>query len=679
MVTVEAINEQSAHLGAVKRLWRAHSDTLGFLPDGAFKDYARERHILVALNGSICVGYLLYRVVRDRVTIAHFCITPECRKQGTARALIKHLVGSTKRYRGISLSCRRDFDANETWPRLGFHVIGEMPGRASEGSELVRWWYDYGHPDMFTIGSEPGALEVAIDSNVFLDLMDSRDEESQGLLADWLRPLVTLCYTAELLNEIDRNKDSATRKKRTGEAQQFTMLQCAPEAFQNADHLLRPLFPSFCNPQDESDFRHLVRAVAAEADAFVTRDGKLLERADEIFQVCGLSVVRPAELIGRIDIIEHERDYQRNFVAGTRQVVQERMNSTDDAILAAIQCSGEQRRTLAATLNRYLASPQRCRCQKIMSNDGATLAVIVVEHDAGVDRVPLLRICAKRQAGTLARAVLTGLIRKAVQTDRHAVFVTDSTISESIQTACSDVGFLPVEGGRLKLVLSGWCTIDEAAASIGWVDTNIDDLKAALPMARTDANVASHLEHLVWPARLADAALPCFIVPIRPQFAEHLFDERLASGSLLGADVDLALNPESAYYRAAKPAVLTCPARVLWYVSESDSYVGTKSIRACSRLVEVLVDRPKRLYSRFRRLGVYEWSHVRETARGDVDKEIMALRFDDSELLRPVPWATFQGILKANGINSNLQSPVSIPASVFGEIYAAAFDSPKVR
>ena len=38
--TVIAIDDRSPHLEVVKKLWRVNSDTLGFLPDGAFDDYA---------------------------------------------------------------------------------------------------------------------------------------------------------------------------------------------------------------------------------------------------------------------------------------------------------------------------------------------------------------------------------------------------------------------------------------------------------------------------------------------------------------------------------------------------------------------------------------------------------------------------------------------------------------
>ncbi len=102
------------------------------------------------------------------------------------------------------------------------------------------------------------------------------------------------------------------------------------------------------------------------------------------------------------------------------------------------------------------------------------------------------------------------------------------------------------------------------------------------------------------------------------------------------------------------------------------------AIRACSRLVEVVKDTPKRLYARFRRLGVYEWEHVLETADGDLHKPIMAIRFDDSEALPPIPWDNFQSVLKSNGIETTLQSPVAIPHAVFGTLYTATFDSSEV-
>jgi GNAT superfamily N-acetyltransferase/predicted nucleic acid-binding protein len=680
MVIIDTIDDNSPHLEAVKKLWGLHRGTLGFLPAGAFDQHARDRHIIVALNGADCVGYILYRTPRQRVAITHFCVAEHARKKGVARAMLDRLIKTTKHCRGIVLSCRRDYEAaSKAWPRLGFHAASERPGRAAVASELVRWELDYNQPDLFSNIDEPASLEAAIDSNVFLDLVEHRSDETEGLRADWLRPLLKLCYTRELLNDVNQHQSADTRKKRRADAQQFKLLQCTPEEYQKAEQALKPLFPNLSKVRDESDFRHLVRAVACEADAFITRDRSLLDRADEVFNVCGLPVERPVELIGRIDIIEHERDYQRNFVAGTRQIVRERVSCADAELIMAIQAKDEKQNMLAASLNTYLADPQCAQCHKFSEVDGTILAAFVIERKSGIDRVPILRICAKRQGRTLARSILTSIVRQAVQDGSNAVLVSETALSDTVHEACADLGFIPIVSGRLKLVLSGWSSITETAARLTWADPKIDELKSALPSARTDPIAASQIEHILWPAKLIDAALPCFIVPIRPQFAEHLFDERLASGSLFGADVDLALNTESAYYRAAKPAIVSCPARVLWYVSENAKYAGSKAIRACSRLVEVATDTPKELYKRFRRLGVYEWAHVRETANGDVNKKIMAFRFDDSELLQPVPWDDFQKILRSHSISTTLQSPVKITTLAFHEIHAASLNPSEAR
>ena len=89
-------------------------------------------------------------------------------------------------------------------------------------------------------------------------------------------------------------------------------------------------------------------------------------------------------------------------------------------------------------------------------------------------------------------------------------------------------------------------------------------------------------------------------------------------------------------------------------------------------MVELVVDAPEALYSRFKRLGVYEKRDVLAIAKGDPAKEVMAFRFDDTELLRPLALKKLQPILKAHGIKTTFQSPVRIPAAVFGELYAAA-------
>ena len=150
-MSVTVIDDKSPHLESVKSLWRAASDTLGYLPDGAFLEYASKHRILVAQDSSgVVVGYILYRVTKDKATIAHLCVAECARRKGKAHALVEHLVSITSHLRGIGLLCRRDFPAYGLWPDLGFAPLYEKPGRAADGSDLTYFWLGHGHPDLFS-------------------------------------------------------------------------------------------------------------------------------------------------------------------------------------------------------------------------------------------------------------------------------------------------------------------------------------------------------------------------------------------------------------------------------------------------------------------------------------------------------------------------------------------------
>ena len=158
-------------------------------------------------------------------------------------------------------------------------------------------------------------------------------------------------------------------------------------------------------------------------------------------------------------------------------------------------------------------------------------------------------------------------------------------------------------------------------------------------------------------------------MPIQRGWAEQLLDHESARWTLFGADPLRALNIEGAYYRASQPRVVSAPGRILWYVSDKND---EGAIRACSRLDEVLTGKPKPLFRRFERLGVYKWYNVKETAKGDLDNDLMVIRFSGTESLRkPVPWSELQRILEKHARRNPIASPVEIPPAVFFEIYNA--------
>jgi hypothetical protein len=185
----------------------------------------------------------------------------------------------------------------------------------------------------------------------------------------------------------------------------------------------------------------------------------------------------------------------------------------------------------------------------------------------------------------------------------------------------------------------------------------------------SDPQWAASQEHRIWPAKFADANIPCYIVPIRPEYAVHLFDEVMAKGTLYGRDLRLALHVKGVFYTGAtgSPKV---PSRIMWYVSKGGGGDTGMKLRACSRLVGAESGTPKELFKRHRHLGVYGWQQVYDTAHQNLDRSITALCFDDTELMKnPIHWNRFQPVLKRAGIQTFLRRPTPVPPSVFLELY----------
>ena len=696
MIRIEPIDEKSPHLQAVKRLWRANSDWLGFYPEGAFLDRARRREILVALDGQVCSGYLLYyKTERRKVRLTHLCVQELHRGEGLARRLVDSLRSLTGDYLGIGLYCRRDFPTWFAWPKLGFIALDEKRGRGEDGGELTYFWMSNLRASLLGAPrpDEDERVDVVLDANVFFDLDDpgrNGAEESQGIVADWLRPLIRPCITDEVFNEIQRQENRTRRSERLRAARRFDSLECATEDFQSAEVEVRALVGEPRNARDEADVRQVARAVASKAAIFVTRDEALLGHAGVIYSTYGLSLVRPAELVGRFEELRNEPAYQHERLAGT-SIDKSRLSRPSECVVSAFQdpTGVEKKWQLEQKINTYLSAPDRYNCFLIADASSSPdrrppLALYVVERASEhLLKVPLFRLATTvrttRAANTLFRTLLAGIVEHACRSQTKAVIFGEALADPAWMEPLRDSGFFPAGPAWAKLSLRMAAPPDRmslairsALADAGLACEGLSGVADLLDAEsiREAPLAAWEAEHLLWPAKLLDRGIPSYIVPIRPGWASDLFDSGLANGRLWGADADLALNPESVYYRSARNGPSRPFGRILWYVSQVKRNPETMRIRACSRLADVVVGPAKDLYREFRRLGVYGWGDVLKTADGDPEGRIMAMRFDDNELFpRPLKWDDFQGILDRHGKRTNVQSPVEIPEPALVDLY----------
>ena len=233
--------------------------------------------------------------------------------------------------------------------------------------------------------------------------------------------------------------------------------------------------------------------------------------------------------------------------------------------------------------------------------------------------------------------------------------LTDPTPSAAVVRSLPAENYVATDDGRYV------CEVERG------IDTASELVRAAGPVA------AAALERQRWPKKVCGAGLQTFMVAIHPSWAEQLFDTNLAAGTLFGRSVDLGLSREHVYYRRPGAAGgMTTPARILWYVKGGVPAHQVGHLRAVSLLEEIVVGRPRVLYKRFARLGV--WTERQVMKATNANQEVMALRFTDTEVLaNPLELDELRRLYAQTGSTFTApQSPRRVPEHTFRLLYTRA-------
>ncbi|NEO81702.1 MAG: GNAT family N-acetyltransferase [Moorea sp. SIO4G3] len=688
---IETIDEKSLHLRTVKALGRAHATTLGHFPEGAFDQHALTRQILVALTPEKkCTGYLLYRKVRRHniIVIVHLCIEPSWRGKGIARKLVNYLSQNTQDFYGIKLKCRRDYELHKMWSHLDFVPLTEKPGRSKDGKLLTVWWRDHDHPTLFSAVATQkleSKLCAVIDTSVFFDLQgdEARSKtESDSLLADWLQPDLELCITNEIFKVINTIDDTKQRNAKRQLADTFTQLPYNQKDFQTACRALTKVLLSTQITLNKSELRQLAIAIASDAPFFLTRNSQILAIADAINEEFNLSILSPTSLIVKLDYLHEYINYQPVRLAGTgitRQVVQKLDQVPFLSQRFLVSPKGEKLSDFQGRLGYIIANPDKFKCYIILQSENNPLALIAYHtHKKHELNIPIFRVRSGPLEETLARHLIFWFISLSVRENLPFTRITEPYLDHTILSGIQDDAFFKVKDGYLNANLPVAITATELSDYLTTLANRSQDYNFCLKIAdtlKTDklttaVKTTLDVERILWPAKIIDADLPTIIIPIQAEWAKELFDEDLANQLLWRSETDLALKRELVYYRShrgnggLKPGVV---GRIFWYVSYNKKYCGTGKVRACSRLDEVVVNKPKNLHQQFRRLGVYELEDLMKLTKNDPNKKLMALRFSDTELFKnPIDLPEIQEIL---GKRLTLQSPLRIDKEQFTMIY----------
>jgi ribosomal protein S18 acetylase RimI-like enzyme/predicted nucleic acid-binding protein len=688
MGVVVCVTSSDARLTDVIGLWRAHSGTLGFFPLGAFKDYAGRGCILAAIDADgALVGYVLYRESRGWVVVVHLCVSRDYRGRGVTRMLVKALRERTQSLMGLRLRCRADFEATKLWPKLGFHQAAERPAQ-SEGNTLLTWIMDYGAPDLFT-NLDAESLPVAVlDMNIVMDLvLDDREhrEEALPLLEPWVRDAFQIAVTSEIMTEIGRGENWTQRGRLRNWADSQVLLRPTPVDSEAEHARVVELLGLPTTDRAASDRRHLAHAVAGGAEVFVTRDQWLLDRAVDIHNQLGLRVERPGTLIGDLDLSRQPERYEPARLAGTMLTGRRPRAEEIDALARhfAHTADGETPSRLVKVLSASLANPASIEARMAGDADGNILSLDVSEQHGAEITISTLRLRAGTLNATMARHLVWSRIAAGRTSGVTVVRLADQYESPTLSEDLSALGFARADGGWAKLLLRGTLSRQEATDAVraaaqefhlgaAGFEALVDDINSA----PADLARVLRAERALWPLKIRDAEVPCYLVPIQPQSALQLFDERMASESLLGGITKLLLQTENAYYKSATPAVIKGEGRVLWYISgmgQSRGYSNAGTIAAAAQITDVMIGPPRIVFRAYKRLGVFTYNDVAQIAANEARGQVLGFRFTRHEALRrPVAFGAAQKLLREmSGSKNQFMSAVAIRPSVWCALYAA--------
>lgn len=693
-------------LTQVVNLGKQNSKTLGFLPQGAFEEYFKKKSIIVAIKENRLIGYLLFRTTNKHlgnphIVIVHLCIDKDHRGKDIPKLLYDLLERDAinKGFFAVKLKCKRDYtNATKLWNKLGFTQVYEKKGKSND--LLVLWQKELKPLPLLNLTESiknETKVKVVIDTNVFIRLQEDINqsltsddlllfEEAKALTDDWLEEEIEILITSEVKMEISKNKDQDIRKKRLYYAGFFKEIKADEDKIEYLHERLSKYFPKNPNENTMSDIRHLCIAILNNIEFYLTQDEPLLKRATEIEDFYNIKVIKPAEFIVSLDELKRDSEYRPIEIAGS-ELEQLKLSGNFDEIAMKFLCSAckEKFKTFSKYIHAIISDVEKCDVF-IQKQDEKLLGLLCLEKRDNELLVPMLRIEKGKLSGTLQRYLLHWIVRYSIKQNKLITKVVDRCNHTQMVASSYEIGFTKDEDSLIKINLQGLKTSKEIIEELkiiknkfpflnNFINTLILEIKDAI--LKNDPYKIKFVENKISPAKIIDSGIPIYVIPIKPQWAQHLFDEKLAQQTFFKAEIESALSFENAYYRSAKVnKYMKYPARIVWYIT-SGQHIGTKQIRAISTLDNIDIDKPKNLFNKYKRLGIYKWNDIYKAANMNIDNELMVILFSNTIILKnPIDLQEYRRIfIQSEKKDPCLRSPQEISATTFQKIYNYSEDN----
>ncbi|GAA3579439.1 GNAT family N-acetyltransferase [Snuella lapsa] len=678
---IEVLSNNINIINQVVELGTKNSKTLGHFPEGAFHEYAQKGNILVAYKGRDLIGYLLFSITDSKriIRIVHLCIKDDYRKQGIAKGLLNFLKFKySTLLKGMSLSCRKDYlRASKFWESYGFKAIGSRRSRSKKENYLIRWYYDFGNEDLFsTTYDEIEKIRALLDANVLIKLRERFEGDQTGvnyLLEDWLEE-VEYYYAPEIFNEINRDLDRERAERTRVLVRDFVAAKFKPDRRDGVLEELKKIIPG-STINDVSDKKQLSECIAAEISYFITDDGNILNSGEEIYRKFEVQVLRPIDFILLIDQLNNSSNYYSQRLAGVRYDYKKVRSKEVDFLVQTFLSKekGEKKHVFRDIITSTACDLKKSEIKVVQDRNKSTLAIWGAKFCEEEVGVKFIRTAKSRLASTLFKQLIYDLINLTILKEKYYLVISDPFISESDKNTLESYGFVYKDSQWIKIVLKGVVDSKSYFLENKLVARVFNSENIMSKLNNGGCSYKHQIERMLFPLKFEDLDIPTYIIPIKPFWSGQLFDYYTSEGTLFGAPAELSWNRENVYYRSVRPVSEKSPGRILWYASKDSTNLNGRGscIVGTSYIDSVTVGKPKELFNKFKKFGVYEWKHVYDLAKNDIENDIKALEFSDTEVFKkPVRLDDINNVLQNNGRRKNtFASPLEVNNKIFNDIY----------
>lgn len=639
------VNRHSPMLEKVIQLGDQNRATLGFLPRQAFEEYAGKNHIIAFTDGADLVAYLLYRTKNSVAIIVHLCVAQNYRKTSCAKQLVERLmevVGET--IATIQLACRRDYGLDNFWYSAGFHPVSERAGRATKESSTLTTWIR-SNPNCHNLFTQEIASSsktpVLLDTNIVIDLFNRQNEESNALTADFLLNYVQFYVPASALTEINSNPDDCIRRECLRYAREkFEVAEVAPSRLDKVRNEILQIRPACAGDNTWFDISNIANAIVFGSSYFITRDAAWLNTdvSTTIHNQYGLLIMSPGEFICCIDEFDSPEDYSPIKLYGLGlEWGKLSADSFSGAVDLFYSNFGKKRAFQSYLRQKMAATDNEVRVARLK---GELAAISCIEYTDTKSVVSLLYINSKMLSPsvypTFVKWITSKLFEDAQQKQKQIFEIPTVSLPEDVGEVLRNSNLFATKDSFFRVVLPQIVpkTVFEDVFIRPNPNLNSDSIKESDGHFAWNIYSEYNIERMLSPLKLTPSSLPTYIVPITGNYAKELFDEALADENpnfLETYHVLATLSDEKVYFKSPRKKISRFPARILWYVSQSEM-MGTKQIRACSILDNVTTGSMKTVYKKYHRLGILDWNQLRSMV-GNAE-EITAYSFSCTELLK---------------------------------------------